>query len=168
MGAMKELRDLYDGNRMFTGKVCYKDEKIPQGKYIMAVTLFVLDENNNLLLQKRSKEKGGKYGFISGHPKAGETSSKGMITEIKEEIGMDVGHNEIKYFHTEKNENTFFDFYILKRNINVENLKLQKEEVEKMKWFSIYETNELIRKNEFFSNHVEAFEIIKKYLKNKE
>ena len=161
---MKEPRDLYDENKIKTGEIFYKGEDIPPGKYEMVVTLFVLDDKDKLLLQKRSKEKGGKYGFISGHPKAGETSLEGVITEAKEEMGIDVDSNEIKHFHTEKTKNKFYDFYILRKNFDTNNFKLQKEEVEAAKWFSIFETNDLIKKNEFFEKHIEAFDIIKKYL----
>ena len=67
---MKELRDLYDENKKVTGEKIYKGENIPPNRYILVVTLFIKNSNNQLLLQKRSKQKGGKYGFISGHPKS--------------------------------------------------------------------------------------------------
>lgn len=84
---MLEKRDLYDNQRKLTGEQIYIGEKIPKDRYITTVTLFLQNDKQKLLIEKRSKEKGGKYGFISGHPKAGETSVEGMITEVKEELG---------------------------------------------------------------------------------
>lgn len=162
---MKEERDLYNRNKVLTGEKCYKGSKIPDNRYIIVVTLFVQNNKGELLLQKRSKKKGGKYGFISGHPKSGETSIQGIITEAKEEIGIEINEKELKLFNTEETTNTFFDFYYLKNDINISNLVIQKEEVEDVKWFSIPEIYDLIEKGDFFKNHIEAFEIIINYLK---
>lgn len=52
---MKELRDLYDENKKVTGEKIYKGENIPPNRYILVVTLFIKNSNNQLLLQKRSK-----------------------------------------------------------------------------------------------------------------
>mgnify|MGYP002550831913 FL=1 len=160
---MEELRDLYDENKNLTGEKYYKGEIIPKDRYIIVVTLFILNQHNELLLQKRSKEKGGKFGFLSGHPKAGENSLQGIITELKEEIG--IYSQEISFLHTEKTKNAFFDFYYLKSDIDISKLELQKEEVESVKWFSIYDIEKLIDRNEFYENHIEALDIIKKYIK---
>ena len=50
------------------------------------VTLFVRNDEGDMLLQKRSKQKGGKYGFISGQVQECETNSQGIIRETKEEM----------------------------------------------------------------------------------
>lgn len=162
---MEELRDLYDKNKNLTGEKYYKGEIIPKDRYILVVTLFILNQHNELLLQKRSKEKGGKFGFLSGHPKAGENSFQGIITELKEELG--IYSKEMKLFHTEKTKNAFFDFYYLKSDIDISKLELQKEEVESVKWFSICGIEKLIDRNEFYENHIEALDIIKNILNNK-
>ena len=160
---MEELRDLYDKNKNLTGEKYYKGEILTKDRYILVVTLFILNQHNELLLQKRSKEKGGKFGFLSGHPKAGENSLQGITTELKEEIG--IYSQEMSFLHTEKTKNAFFDFYYLKSDIDISKLELQKEEVESVKWFSICDIEKLIDRNEFYENHIEALDIIKKYIK---
>ena len=79
-----EKRDLYDENKKLTGETIYKGEKVPKGRYYITVVVWIQNEEGEFLIQKRSKEKDGKYGFTGGHPKTGETSLQGMITEIKE------------------------------------------------------------------------------------
>ena len=160
-----ELRDLYDGNKKVTGEKTYKGENIPPNRYIIIVTLFIKNSKDELLLQKRSKEKGEKYGFLSGHPKAGETSLQAIITEAKEEMDINIKDTEVKIFHTEKSKNAFYDFYYLEKDIDVQRLVLQKEEVETAKWMTIEEIEQLINAGEFFENHIEAVEIIKEFLK---
>lgn len=164
---MIELRDLYDNNNKLTGEKCVKGEHIPDDKYIKVVTLFLYNNNDQILLQKRSKEKGGKYGLISGHPKTGETSTQGMVKEVKEEMGIDINDKEIELFHTEKTKHQLYDFFYMKKDLDISNSVLQKEEVDDIKWFSMEEVDKLIQDKEFFENHVEAIDIIKEYKKTK-
>ncbi len=47
----------------------YKGENIPPNRYILVVTLFIKKSYNQLLLQKRSKQKGGKIRIYKWTPK---------------------------------------------------------------------------------------------------
>lgn len=109
---MKELRDLYDENKKVTGEKIYKGENIPPNRYILVVTLFIKNSYNQLLLQKRSKQKGGKYGFISGHPKSGETSLQAVIIEAKEEMNIDIKMKKYKFFILKRAKMLFMIFTI--------------------------------------------------------
>ena len=60
----------------------------------------------------------------------------------------------------------FCDDYYIKMNIpNIQNLPLQKEEVESVCWLSKDEIKSLMNKNKFFKNHYEEFEILLNWLK---
>ena len=48
---------------------------------------------------------------------------------------------------------------------NIQNLSLQKEEVESVCWLSIDEINSLMNEDKFFKNHYEEFEILLNWLK---
>ena len=80
-----EKRDLYDKDKNLTGKTIYKNFPIPKGYYILVVLIFIQNSEGKFLIQKRSKLKNGKFATTGGHPKAGETSIEGAITEVKEE-----------------------------------------------------------------------------------
>ena len=64
------------------------------------------------MIQKRSKLKNGKYATTGGHPKSGENSVQGIISEIKEEIGLDINPKDLKLYYSGRsdlmNENKFF------------------------------------------------------------
>ena len=75
----------------------------------------------------------------------GETSKQSIITEIKEELGIDVVEENIKIFKTIKTEDDFVYIYYLKEDIDIKKIKIQKEEVEDVKWATIDEINELIK-----------------------
>lgn len=152
-----EKRDLYDKNKNLTGETIYKGEPIPADRYIIVVLAFIQNSEGKFLIQKRSKEKDGQYGSTGGHPKTGETSLQGMITEIQEEIGLEVNENEIEliYAGRQDTERVFFDIYYLKKDFDINTLTLQKEEVEFVEWLTIPEIKQLIADGVFKINHAE-------------
>lgn len=152
-----EKRDLYDKSKNVTGETIFKGDPIPENKYIIVVLAFIQNTEGKFLIQKRSPEKDGMYGSTGGHPKAGETSIQGMITEIQEEIGLTVKEEELEliYAGREDTERVFFDIYYLKKDFDINNLVLQKEEVESVYWYSISEIKELIEDGVFKENHAE-------------
>lgn len=152
-----EKRDLYDVNRILTGKTIYKGEKIHSNNYIVVVLAFIQNSKGQFLIQKRSKIKDGKYASTGGHPKSGETSMQGIITEIKEEVGLTVLPNELELIYSgrEDSKQVFFDIYYIKKDFDISELVLQKEEVESAKWLSLKEIIQLINNGLFLKNHAE-------------
>ena len=150
-----EKRDLYDINRNLIGKSIEKGETIPDNTYIMMVVIFIQNDNNEFLIQKRSIDKGAKWATTGGHPKAGETSLQGILTEVKEELGIEI--NNPILFKQANGKNTICDLYYIKKNINIKDITLQKEEVSNVKWASIDEINNLMNNNEFNKGHYMMF-----------
>lgn len=152
-----EKRDLYDINRKLTGGTIYKGEKIPKGNYIIVVLVMIQNSQGKFLIQKRSKQKDGKYAATSGHVKTGETSIEGIITEIQEEIGLEVNPAELELLFSGREDSTqvFFDLYYMKKDFQLSDLVLQEEEVESVSWKTIEEIEELIQKGTFLTNHSE-------------
>lgn len=154
-----EKRDLYDINRKLTGETIYKCEPIPPNRYILVVLSFIQNSNGQFLIQKRSKIKDGKYGSTGGHPKSGETSLQGIITEIREELGLTVSPSDLELIFSSREDykQVFFDIYYMKKDLDISNLTLQKEEVESVKWLSIKEIRQLIDDGLFLESHAEEF-----------
>lgn len=152
-----EKRDLYDINKKLTCETIYKNEKIPANRYILVVLVFIQNSQGKFLIQKRSKQKDGKYASTGGHPKTGETSIDGMITEIKEELGLTVKPEELELIFSgqENVKQVFFDIYYMRKDFNISDLKLQKEEVDFVEWLSFKEIETLIKKDLFLESHAE-------------
>lgn len=150
-----ETRDLYDINRNLIGKTIKKDDKIPDNTYIMMVVIFIQNNNNEFLIQKRSLDKGGKWATTGGHPKSGESSLQGIITEVKEELGIKI--NNPILFKQANGKNTICDLYYIKDDIDIAKITIQKEEVENIKWASIDEINNLMNNGEFNKGHYIMF-----------
>ena len=166
-----EKRDLYDINRKLTGETIFKDENIPKDRYIVVVLVFIQNSEGKFLIQKRSELKNGKYATTGGHPKSGEDSIQGIITEVKEEIGIDIKKQDLQLYFQGRNdkEGVFWDDYYIKIDVpNIEKLELQEEEVDSVYWFSEAEIKTLMIEDKFAKNHYEEFEILLKWLnKNK-
>lgn len=137
-----EYRDLYNSDRILTGEKILKGEQIPENNYIMMVVIFIENDNHEFLIQKRTIVKGGKWATTGGHPKSCETSLQGIITEVKEELGIDIKNPIL--FKQASGKDTFCDLYYLKQNIDINKIVIQKEEVDDVKWASIEEINELL------------------------
>lgn len=161
-----EQRDLYDKNRNLTGKKIYKGEEVPEESYIVVVLVYIQNSEGKFLIQKRSARKNGLYATTGGHPKSGESSIEGIITEIKEEIGLDIKQEDLTLYYggRSESERVFWDDYYIKMDIDdISKLKLQEEEVESLHWFSAEEIHELMKEGKFFKNHYEEFEELEKW-----
>ncbi len=92
-----------------------------------------------------------------GHIQAGESSLEAIVRETKEEIGIDICNNQIiKILEVKpsKNKSKFTDIYLVIKEVDINDIKLQLEEVSEVKYFSL---NELINiyntNNPDFINH---------------
>lgn len=155
-----EKRDLYDKNRQKTNEIIDAKEAVPENRYILVVLTLIQNAEGKILVQKRSEQKGGKYGLTAGHAKMGETSRQGMITEIREELGINIKSESLKLMYSERNDidRCFYDLYYLQQDIDT--LVLEPKEVEFVKWCSKEEIKALCQNNEFKKSHIEAFEIL--------
>jgi isopentenyldiphosphate isomerase len=165
-----EKRDLYDSERNITGETILKGEKIPPNRYIIVVLVFIQNSEGKFLIQKRSKRKNGKYATTGGHPKSGESSIQGIITEVNEEIGLKLNSNDLKLYFSGRSdaERVFWDDYYVKMDVkDIKKLKLQEEEVGLVEWLSEDEIKQLMKEDKFFKNHYEEFEILLDWLNSK-
>ena len=165
-----EKRDLYDINRNLTNETIFKGDQIPESRYIIVVLVFIQNSEGKFLMQKRCARKGGQYATTGGHPKSGEDSIEGIISEVKEEIGIDIDPNKLELYYAGRSdkERVFFDDYYIKMDIeDISKLKLQEEEVDEVAWFTEEEVVKLMKEKKFLRNHYEEFEILIPWLKEK-
>lgn len=119
----------------------------------------IQNDQNKFLVQKRSVQKNGKYGFTGGYAKTGENSIQAIITEISEEIGVSVSANELNLYYSSRDEDSFFDLYYLSKDLPLEHFSLQKEEVDFVEWLSYEDIKKLHNSGLFQESHYEALEI---------
>ena len=164
----REERDLYDSESRLTKKSYFKGDAIPSGYYAMVVMVCIQNSKGEFLMQKRVPEKGGDWGVTGGHPKRGETPIQGMITEIKEEIGIDVDASELEVFAEGCDGVDCYKMYYLKKDLILSELVLQKEELSEVKWFSIEKLEQMVKNKILNPNQIATFKKCTNYLKNKQ
>lgn len=84
-----------------------------------------------------------------GACKTGEDSFEGASRELKEELGIDFDFSLTRPVLTANFDKGFDDFFLLRENIDIEDLKLQKEEVKDARWASRNEVFDLLSKGKF-------------------
>lgn len=154
---MREERDLYNSNLELTGKTYFKGDNIPKGFYPMVVMIAIQNSKDEFLMQKRVESKGGDWGVTGGHPKHGENPRQGIITEVKEELGIDISGEEILEFSRGCDNKDCYIMYYVRLDLNVFNLNIQLEELSEVKWFSINQLKEMVKNGELNQDQVEFF-----------
>ena len=161
---MREERDLYNSNLEKTNKTYFKGDIIPEGYYPMVVMIAIENSNGEFLMQKRSENKGGDWGVTGGHPKAGESPIEGIVTEVKEELGIDINPNEVIEFNSGCDGKDCYRMYYIKKDINLNDITIQEEELTEVKYFSMKELEEMVKNGELNENQVAFFKKCKNYL----
>lgn len=153
---MIEYYDIYDENRNFLGRSEIRGEyKFKKGEYHIVTDSFIFNSKNELLITRRCAEKKNFPLLWEGNGGSllkGETSEEAIIREIKEEIGLTVDKSELVLYKSfrvdEEYSPRFKDLYIIKKDFDVKDLVLQKEEVMDAKWVSLDEYKKMMDNKE--------------------
>ncbi len=154
---MREKRDLYNSHLQLSGKTYFKGDNIPIGLYPMVVMIAIQNSKGEFLMQKRVESKGGDWGVTGGHPKHGETPNEGIITEVKEELGIDIPNQKIIEFDRGCDGKDCYIMYYTKMDLDIHKLNIQLEELSEVKWFSIETLQKKVETGELNPDQVEFF-----------
>ena len=148
-----ELVDLYDENRIPLGKTAERHAPKGPGEYRLVVHVCAFDSRGQLLVQRRTAEKRiwpGRWDVsVGGGVDAGETSRQAAEREFREELGYPLDLGDLRQSVTVNFDGGFDDFYILTRDLPLEKLTLQKEEVRAVRWASLGEILDLLAQGAF-------------------
>lgn len=177
---MTELLDVLDENGNKTGEVKTKSEIYKNGDWHRSVHIWVINDNQELLVQKRNpfKKTFPNLWAISaaGHVIAGESSIESGLRELKEELDIDATEEELEYLFTVKRVQpheksyirVFDDVYLLHRNIDVNHTKLQVEELTDIKYvYYEYLENIFKEKDKNYVPYTEEHEKLFKILEDR-
>ena len=142
-----EWNDVYDENRNLTGKVHKRGTPWGPGEYGLVVCVWVYDGKGRILLTRRAKGKSfaGTWENSGGAAKAGETSRQAIARELFEETGIRAGEDEFELLDTDRDRNTFYDFYCLKRDVALKDIVLLPGETDDVQWASFGKIHWMIR-----------------------
>lgn len=142
-----EFNDIYDADRNRTGRLHRRGTRWKQGEYGLIVCVWVYDGRGKILLTQRAPEKSfaGTWENSGGAAKAGETSRQAIARELYEETGIRAEQEEFELLCSEKDRNTFYDFYCLKRKVSLQDIVLLPGETDDVMWASFGKVHWMIR-----------------------
>ena len=148
-----ELVDLYDENRLPLGKTAERHDRRRPGEYRTVVHVCLFDSRGRLLIQQRSQEKDACPGAwdvsAAGGVDAGETSCQAAEREFREELGVALDLTGVRPSCTVNFDGGFDDFFLVERDLALEELTLQKEEVAQARWAELPEILDMVDRGEF-------------------
>ena len=133
-----EYWDLYDRNRIKTGRTHRRGDPMPAGYYRMVIHMCIFNARGQMLIQQRQPFKAGwpdKWDVtVGGSAVAGEDSRQAAERETLEEIGLALDLSDARPKLTINFEDGFDDIYLIEREVNLSTLCLQEEEVQAVRW----------------------------------
>jgi len=143
-----EIWDLYDKNRVKLEKTMVRGDEVPEGCYHLVVESVIMNDKNQILIQKRHPEKIGWPSYwefsCGGSATTNDTSLDAIKREIAEEIGIDINPDNIKDIIKRSFGNSHYDFYFIRENIDIKDTTLQAIEVVDIKWVTYQEVMQML------------------------
>ena len=153
-----EYLNLYDNKGNLLKEKGIRGVKTDKLKGISSI--FIENSNGDFLIQKTSKSRNSVYATTGGHVTYGSDFYDTIIREVKEELGVDISGENIIKVHNYISEHYFITLFYLKKDIDINDLKLQKEEVEYVKWLDRKTINELINNNKLREATIDGYKYI--------
>lgn len=157
-----EYWDVYDKKGKWKTKVIRRGDTLKAGEYHLIVEGWILRDDGKFIIQRRSLEKksfsGMWYCSAGGSVISGEDSKEGMAREFKEELGIDIAISDLKLKRIITERNTIFHIFLVRKNISLEDIKLQEEEVMDVKLATVDEIYKMIEDKKFIGlDYYESF-----------
>lgn len=156
-----ELLDLYDKYKNKTNSQVVRSKKnkmiFPENRFIKIVVIFIENTENMFLFQKTSRDRGNIWATTGGHVKAGVTSIETIKSEVFEELGLEINQEDFIFVNTLKIGQSFQDIYYIKKDMDIQKLNIQVEEVSSVRWLSLIEITKLIENKQIRQTNIPLF-----------
>ncbi len=141
-----EMVDVYNERHE---KLGYEKERrnLDKGEYRLSCFVWIINDRNEILIQQRlasARKCPNMWETASGGAKAGEDSISGALSEVKEELGISLKEEQLKYIGCFSRFNDFVEVFITNINIDLNDIKMQEDEVQNVKWISVDEYSNMI------------------------
>ena len=125
-----ELWDVYDENRVLTGRLQRRGDALESGDYHLVVYVWVQNSKGEFLLTKRSPNKGfpNLWETTGGSALAGDDSLTAAIREVREETGLVLRPECGRRILTHQGENYFGDYWLFRQDFDLDEVVLQEGE----------------------------------------
>lgn len=154
-----ELVDLLNNRKELTGETCERNA-VPEGKYRLSIHIWIVNDKNEILIQQRSASRKmfpNMWTNTGGACIAGETSIETVFRELKEELNVIPNIDNLELIASYKRKKDYVDVWLLKQNININDLKFNDNEVQAAKWATIEEWGKLLIEEQAVKSSTDYF-----------
>lgn len=155
-----ELWDIVDKDGRKTGRIHTKGEPMQDGEYHLAVSVWIKNSENKYLISKRVSTKvacANMWETTSGSALSGEDGLAAALRETFEEVGIKLDRSNGKLFtnytypHSTGGGGAYYEVWLFEQDVDLNEVKLQKEEACDFMFASKEEILDLVRKGEFIN-----------------
>lgn len=159
-----EKWDLYDQSRSKIGKIVHRGAQLNSNEFHMVIHVCIINSNNQMLIQQRQPFKSGWPNMwdvtVGGSALTGENSQQAATRETLEEIGYAFDFSPLRPNFTINFDRGFDDYYIIKTDLDIQQLKLQAEEVQQVRWAHKDDIIKAIKNETFIPYHLSVIDMI--------
>ncbi|MBH1940550.1 NUDIX domain-containing protein [Mobilitalea sibirica] len=148
-----EIWDIYDDCFMKTGRTHERGKPLAKGDYHLVVHIYPINKKGEILIQKRAETiswKPGIWAATGGSAIAGEDAWTACQRELLEELGIKATKENSTLAFMYKRLDHFSTVWLVKTDIEIKDLKLQKSEVADAKWVTQKQLRKMIADGVFF------------------
>lgn len=147
-----ERWELFDRDGQPLGRTIRRGERMRAGEYHRVVHIWVVNSVGRVLVQRRSPRRKlmpNVWAITSGSVVAGEDSLTAARREFAEELGIRLQESEFEYLGELVRRNSLCDVWLVRRNIAVPDMRLQREEVSQARWITAEQLCDMLRLRSF-------------------
>lgn len=163
-----EKVNVYNRNRELTD-VIKERNKLDEGEYRISAHIWIINKANELLIQQRvgtAKKFPHMWSQTGGGVLVDESSKETVKRESKEELNLEIDENEIYYIGSYVRKKDIVDVWLVKKEIDIEKLKLEPSEVENVKLVTFEEFDNMIEEGVVVPSINPSYLLIKNYYEN--
>lgn len=163
-----EQWDIYDKNRNKMSYTKFRKEKLLDNEYHLVVRVWIVNSIGQILMSQRGGKKRGPYLWecTAGSALSGEDSIKAINREVSEELGIDLSTDKgVCLLNTRRdNHHDFYEVWLYRKEVLLENTKIDGQEVIDIKWVTIEELEYMIEEQQVMPTLINFPKLYKKYV----
>ena len=135
---------------------------LTNGEYKLSCFVWIINDENQILIQQRlatAKKCPNMWSTTGGGAKAGEDSITGTLTELE----ITLNKKDLTFIGSFIRFNDFVEIFVANINVDINDIKIAKDEVQDVKWVTIDGYVEMIENGEAVPT---SFNIFKNYYQN--
>ncbi|MBQ5561528.1 MAG: NUDIX domain-containing protein [Lachnospiraceae bacterium] len=148
-----ELWDVYDQCMQKTERTHPRCTPMKDGDYHLIVHVYPINSKGEILIQKRAESvqtKPNIWATTGGSVLAGEDMFSGALRELEEELSIKAEEKDVRLLGVMERPNRFRSVWLVRTDVEIDELTLQKEEVADAKWATPEIIKQMMKDGEFW------------------